>query len=532
MSYRYEETANGTDLVIDGWEKGISDSPYAVQPNSAIQTAGQTGMTELSYGNITGVPGEFSVNFPLAASTRSGGVAFGVPQYKASNISGATVGSYYMLDSKSQIFQSNFSAGVITWTHKGDLDNPAISVTNAGGLVYFQGYLISFWLNKIFYSSDNGVTNTDWTATVDPTAQISSTNHFAIASQFNPSTMYFCNGSRVGTLIVNAGQTFDPTNAATYTFQARAVAVPSYDFTTCLAEINDLVMIGGGLNRVYMWDANNLNGSGVTSVVSNTLFLGDRYVQRIVVMNTNAYIFTGQPVLASSRGYIYVSNGSQIDVFKKMPDNLTQLGGTVSDIQAPFWQFGDAMYHRNKLYFGAVAISNVTGAIITGTGGVWCIDINSGALYRSGLMTAGESVLATIINPLDTYPAGTSTLGLSYWVGSSGSMNNTNNTMTTAARVITDKVPVGIFNSKKTFGQLELKLAVALASGETIDVTAITDVSPSGVSVGQMTSVDGMSRVFTPLSFQNSQWMQIKCVLNPTNTNPTYVRLREIRARE
>lgn len=526
MSYRFE----GEDIVIDGWERGISDSPYAISTPSALGPVTQTGTVDLSYGDISGIPGEFSVQFPIVGSTivTSGGSAMGVPVHKATQIdagNGGTVTKYFLLDDKGQIFSSGLSGNLVTWTYKGHVGNISPAVVGNSGLVYWQGYLFTLRADKIYYSNDDGVTNTDWTGTVG--SLVSGSTHYAISSQFSDS-MYFCNDSAVGALILNQGQTFDPTNPATYVFQLKQVRIPSYDMATCLAEINGQVLIGGALNRIYPWDALNLGGSGVTSLVGFPLFLGDRYVQRVVVMNTNAYIFTGHPVIPTGRGNIYISNGSQIDLFKKMPDNLTSISGASSDIQEPYWQFGDAMFHRNKLMFGAIAINNRSGSTITNTGGVWAIDVNSLALYRANKMTAGTGALATLINPLDT---GTTIPGLGYFVGSSGVMNNASTALSTSAIMISDKIPVGTFLRKKTYEQIELKTAIALASGESIDVSVITDLDPTGLSVGSMTSTDGMSVVFTPLAFQAIQWFQIQLTLNPTDTNPTYVRLREVRIR-
>lgn len=534
MAYRFE----GDELVIDGWERGISDGPYSIFSPSALGPINQTGMVDLSYGNILGIPGEFSVQFPLRASTvnTSGGSALGRPIHHAAQIGTAEAGLvdlYYMLDTKGQIFTSDGTnaGGVMTWLYKGHVGSTSPSNDGNAGLVYWQGYLFTFRDTKIYYSSNDGATNNDWTGTVG--SLTSTSTHYAISSQVSDS-MYFCNGSSVGALILTPGTTFDPTNSSTYSYSQTQVRIPSYDAATCLAELNGQVLIGGSLNRVYPWDANNLSGTGVTSLVGLPLFLGDYYVQRIVVSNTNAYIFAGGYFIPQGRGNIYITNGSQIDIYKKMPDNIASISGTNSQIQFPYWEFGDAIFYKNQLIFGAQAIDNITGnTIIGGTAGVWAIDLTSDALYRMNLPTSGESALVTF---LSSWVSGTNP-GLAYFVGTDGVMNNTTVTLSTSARLISDKIPVGTKLVPKVFNQLELKCAVALVAGESIDVVVITDQDPSGHTVGSMTSTDGISKVFTPLSLssttslQGIQWLQVKCNLNPTNTNPTFVRLREIRLR-
>ena len=48
MSYRQEKTSNGTDIVIDGWNAGITDNPYE-------------GIYDMRNCDATTIPGEVSV---------------------------------------------------------------------------------------------------------------------------------------------------------------------------------------------------------------------------------------------------------------------------------------------------------------------------------------------------------------------------------------------------------------------------------------------------------------------------------------
>lgn len=547
MSYRLEQNpfTGKEELVLDGWERGISSSPYSIFSPSALGPINQTGMVDLSYGNIVGIPGEFSVNFPLAVSTiagsppKSGGqiIQFAT---EIDNNSGGAVTKYYALDSFGQVFSTDgtYTGTAITWTYQGHVGSNSVSIVGNSGIVFWQGYLLIFRGNAAYYSNDGGVTNNDWTGVVGA-LQGSGSTLYAISSKVSD-RVYFCNGNGVGAIILTPGQSFNPASATTFTFYGgtnnNMVNIPAYDMATCLAEINGQILIGGALNRVYPWDAANLAGTGVTSLVGLPLFIGDRYVQRIVVVNTNAYIFAGHPVIPTGRGYIYIYNGSTIDVFMKMPDNFTTIAGASSTSSTPYWQFGDAMWHRNQIIFGAVAIGNISGSAISDTGGVWAIDIASQALYRTAF-AATNSDLITGLTPNDT---GTTIQGQGFLTGSSiGAFYNNSSTMSASrtARAISDKIPVGTKFFPKTYEQLEVKTAVALAANESIAITVFSDQDPSGISIGTMTSSDGLSRVFSPLTLfsgtgpQGLQWLQVQAVLTPTNTNPTFVRLREIRLR-
>lgn len=613
MAYRIDP--NG-DLVIDGWERGISEGPYSIFSPSALGPINQTGIVDLSYVNITGIPGEVSVQMPLIAVNKpvqsftltgslSGGATSATLVSPWTNPSNSTVratfsngnarsvvvtnGSAnitwsgglsssatnimtiqwvftgpiqfttdytafdYVLDLSGRVWTTDetSSANVTTWTARNSVGYLSSSNTagttsttfsNNGGCVWWQGYLFVMYLGSIYYSHDNGDTFTDWTGTV---GSIVNGNNYAVSSKTSNS-MYFCNGSGIGGLYLVAGTTFNPANTSTFTYnfgnRSNAVTIPNYDTATCLAELNGSILIGGLLNRVYPWDAQNFQNTGVTNATGLPLFIGDKGITRIVVVNSNAYIFPGIPTSAGTlvpagRGYIYITNGSTVDVFKKMPDNFVTIGGTNSNISNPYWSFGDAIWHRNQLLFGAQAVDNATNSTITDTAGIWSIDIASGALYRVNTIISGDKLVTGLL-PFSITNGNITTPGLGYFAAdNNGGFNNSSATPTTSGRVISDKIPTGTKFESKNFEQIELKLAAALVAGESIDVVIVTDLDPTGHTIGSMTSSDGMSKVFTPLNLSSSntdqglQWLQVKCTLNPTATNPTFVRLREIRIR-
>lgn len=507
--YRYEKNdSGGTDLIFDGWEKGLGDSPYL-------------GMTDISYGNISNVPGEVSVNFPLTTTTVSGGT-MDKPLHKAvSYVEGTgTVDTYFILDANGQVFSTSDGT---TWTYKGTVGSGGVYVEGQSGLTYWKGYLLIFWGTKVYYTTD-GTAPTDWTTAATLGSLVTGVTHYAIPAQDD--AVYFCNGAAVGSILQNAGSTFNPATASTYTFNRTALNLPSYDMAASLAELNNMLLVGGSLNKIYPWDR-------LSPTFNQPLFTAERFIYRMVTMNTNTFIFTGHPVIPTGRGNVYITNGSQIDLFKKIPDAFVTIGGTATNLQEPYWRFGDAMFHRNKLWFGAAAFGNKSGTVITDTGGVWCIDITTKTISRANSLSAGNTVIASVILPNDI---GTTIAGLGYiaggsannTIGSGGFMNRSTTTLATAARVITDKVPVGTKLLPTTFEQIEVKLYTALVTGETLALVALTDAGST--TVGTMTVTDGLSVVF-PATFQTSQWLQMQATLTPTDTSPTYIRLREIRLR-
>lgn len=492
MAFRLE----GTDIVIDGWEQGIAASPYK-------------GLAEVSYGQVLNYPGEMSVMNPLADAPVTG-ATLDLPVHKATKInSSGTVTKYFMLDAYGQTYHAD--ADALTWAY-GSSVGSAVSVVGNSGMAQWKGYTIVFRASSSYYSSSSSLASfTSWES-------VSNNAHNTFVD--TEDVLYFCNGTSVGSVIQNPGKTFDPADSTTYTFNANAFQLPQGMMSTSLEQLGSNLLIGTTSNKVIPWDRISAN----VSSTNQPLFLGENYAYRMVTANTNTYIFPGHPVLQGGRGYIYVTNGSQVSIFAKMPDSFNDTQGTYTP--EPYWTFGDAMYHRNKLFFGAKSAS--------GTGGVWMLDLQTGVITRANLFSINSSTLVTVINSIYSGTGAVPPDGYGYWCGGGTQagtckMNYTTATMSTSAVVITDKIPVGTFLKKKTFNQVEVKLAKALVSGETVTLEYISDLGTG--TIGTFTSADGgVGKVF-PVNFQTGQWLQLKATLTPTNTNPTYVRLKELRLR-
>lgn len=106
MAYRFEQTPTGTDIVIDGWEVGVSNSPYqTIVPTNMVSN----GVSDMRNVDIISVPGEASVGFATQAMT--------------SNLALSNV-----------TFTVNPLTGVFTWAGGTALpSNTAITVSNSGG---------------------------------------------------------------------------------------------------------------------------------------------------------------------------------------------------------------------------------------------------------------------------------------------------------------------------------------------------------------------------------------------------------------
>lgn len=514
MSWRFlkEEASGDYAIVIDGWEKGIGTDPYS-------------GLQRLSQVNLS-VPGEVSVGYNLSNATITSGT-LGVPIAKATQFSSGVATFYYMLTSasgaESLVFKSSSGAVTSTWASLPTSNTNTGGTVSNQGLAFWKGYLFKFRNASIDYLANGaGTWVSGWNpadgSTTASAVIAGSTSHFALIG--TDDVLYFCNGRGVGSIIEVAGATFDPTNTATYTFAAQpttsanALNIPVTDIAVSLAEQGTNLLVGGTLNIIYPWDR-------ISPTFNYPIYIGDNYINKMVTVNTNVYIFPGQPVAGTGRGRVFVTNGSQADEFFKIPDYLGQ-------VNTPYFTFTDAVYHRNNLLWGMVVGDNATGAAVTNPSlQIWAYDLESNAL-RS-VSTASTSTPRLLVPGL----GGGTIPGFAYIVAeSSGSSNNVieysaSTSGIGSSAVFSDKIPVGTFYQKRTFTQLEFKLRNPLQNGESLILSYTSDKDSNTIktfnTVGMMSGV-------TPVNFQGVQWLTVEATLIG-NSASGGVPLREIRIR-
>jgi len=597
MSYQYQKNGitGKSEIVINGFEKGIADSPYqgiadirnfniTTSPNQAnvefamagvtlpptgftgtaftansgtdiLTTASTTGfyngmaltiVTTSGAGGLTNgrtyyvgdiTPTTFKlydtlnisllVDITVNISGTFTVYTFGNPSDSVSSTSNTFDGSStmnykdtYILDSNGlcwnlSSYHVNGVGGTVsknTLQFLGNLLHSSSAVYSPKGIVVFKGYLFVFMDSKIDYARINFDSSNPTTLWVYAWKNITTTitGHRAIAAVDN--TLYFCNDSAVGSVLINAGSSFDPTNAATYTYNTSALALPSFDKATCLAQLGVTLLVGGMINNIYPWDR-------VSTSFSYPLVVAESYIKCIVSTNSTAYIFAG------NRGRIYITNGANIDLFKKFPDSI-------SDTTNPYYQWGWAIYLKNQLFFSLSATTNDSGTTLSKYAGVWAYDLNSGALRLSNSLSYGTyaGTVPVIVPMGNVFPTGEGIYA--GWINSTGGIDYTSANPYTnyEARIDTDIIPVGSFYGQKNFTSIEFKLSKPMVSGESIKVSWRSDLTSSFTLLGTTTTAV-LSDVYVP-NFKNLQWLQLRIESSSTATNPTYVPLLEVRIRE
>lgn len=589
MSYRLEQNnLTGEDeLVIDGFENGISDSPYQ-------------GIIDMRNANIISVPGEAAVGFkttaqtlPSATGTFTADVANNVIVPTTNNLqvyhavtftttntlpaglstntvywiaSGVTVNDWKVYSKanpsvSSLVTISSTGTGVHTYTTV-DMNEPryiepqtgtflidtsgrvwfsvssvwsfagntTLTNANGNGILAYKGYILVFRNSQIDYLNNYGTTDYTWVyGWVPSSGATGSTSgilrtligannpHQPVISQTDK-TIYFPDGDYIDTLIEKAGQTFTPTNTATYTYSSGALILPPNEVSQCNAILGTNLLIGSGTdNLVYSWDR--------TSSGYLPIYIAEKGVFNILTINTNAYLFAG------FRGRIYITNGSQAQLWKKVPDHIS---GTIE----PYFTWKGAATGRNQIYFGVKATANAdTTTVLAKYGGVWAIDVDTRAIREVNKLSYGTyNGYASAIYASNTTGAGFAlTIGWNSGASTYGVDVSSSNVYTSGeTEIVSDIIPVGSSIRPKTFQQIEYKLSRPLVSGESVALSAGSNIndyfSSTWSTIGTDSTVGNLSYAF-PFPTENQQWLIIRTILTGTNTSPSFVRLRELRLR-
>lgn len=584
MAYHLE----GEEIVIDGWENGISENPYK-------------GINDMRGVNIISIPGEASVSFAqtnktfpsvsanvtdssdanetLTITVTAGTLVSGqaVTFAGASLPTGVVAGtSYWVLKidattiklydeptlTRQHLIGSNGGTGTMTsinmaeivcfernigvaldingraWWAKniGDtyafLGNSPFSTT-IGGIVYYKGYLFLFLGTRIDYLVFTG-------GTYDPSAALTWVNEWDPATGaanagvnmfrgLSPrdallgqdDIIYITDGAFIDSLFEKSGQTFAPNNTATYTWNGKnsvtsiptyALKLPSYDTATCLEELGKTLMIGGSYNYIYPWDRSS-------TTFTYPIKIADNYVYRMLTVNTNTYIFAGR------RGRIYVTNSVQANLFVKVPDQIIGI--------EPIFTWKNCCYNKNQIYFGFTAKKNDQ-TDTTAYVGLWAVDVTTNALRVVNIQSTALGTVTAIY----AYNSTVSGFGLATaWTDYSTNPDTYGIDLATeipyttyTSYIETDVIPVGQYLKKRTFQNIEFKLSQALVSGEGIKISFRTSRTGSYTLLGETTTA-GLFSDYYLMPTDLNEWLQFKIEMKSTATNPSYVRLYELRLR-
>ncbi len=351
---------------------------------------------------------------------------------------------------------------------------------------------------------------------------------FQIASTIGGSAISLSGGS--GTQYFNTYKPSHSSGNTTYLFNAQALSLPNNAIAQSLCEIGVQIVVGTQTNIVYFWDE-------ISPLANNFIPLPENNAKYMINVNNMAYIFAG------NKGNLYLTNGSTASAVISVPDYCAGVPGTPTSYIEPYFSWGGAAYIRGRVYF---SIQDQTANKTGNCGGIWSFvptqnffagqDVGLALRLEAQNSYGNYNGVATVILNSQNQAA----IGPQYWAGWYSSISSPTYGIDVSSAtpfgggsiVETDLLETGTFLSKRTFKQIEYKLAAPLAANESVSMKYRLNGTDAWTSCGAV-----VSETATPLSgyfvanFQNTQWLQLQATLISTNSNPSFVRLSEIRIR-
>jgi hypothetical protein len=433
---------------------------------------------------------------------------------------------YYIIDSAGRVW-----GGSRGWVFTGNITR---ANANGNGLFYYQsstgvGYLFALRNKRIDYTPTATIAWVyGWNYTTGGSgadAFNSGTGqaniHYAYYLGQN-NTVYICDSNYINSLAEVITKVFLPTDTTTYTYTNQALTLPFIEIAQCITELGGSILIGCTQNKVYPWNRSASNYSLPILIADNfglvSMASAQPNIPKMITVNTNVYIFMG------NRGRIYITNGTQAQLYKKVPDHIS---GTVE----PYYTWGAVGFNKNQLYFGVLATTN-GGSTNANYGGLWAIDMDSKAMRLVNQLSYGSYAgYCTVFIPLTNNATGSG-----FYAGwDSGSstygIDSTSTPYTNyQSRIDTDNIPIGLFGDARTSAEVEWKLATPLVSGEGIKISYRVKLSDSFTLIWENTTVGSFSDV-NDVNWENAQWVQFRIETKSTASSPSYVRLTELRLR-
>lgn len=467
-------------------------------------------------------------------------------------------GTVYAVDSNNYVWMNTSPGGSFGWTL---IKGNTLTQGNGNGIAVWQDYLFVFRSRSIdVFGALSNLGTAAWSNSWQSLNASTSYDgrHKTLVGSDN--VLYWtdfdnaASGSQrlgyIGSLRLAGASAFAPGTGATFTYNNNTLDFPSDEEPVGLAELNTYLVIAnnysgvnsrGNWSKLYYWDR-------VSASYFNPLIIPESPVYEIINSNNLIYIFCG------GRGRIYKSNLSSLAVAVKIPDQLysptsTSVGyeglplsgngsQSGSGSTTPFTFGYQARTTRRKIFFvaniyGATALFSfdvetnilqieakpINGYSTTSTSGV--------ELFAVETLSAGASsgFKGTEIIWFGSYFTGTFTYTIEKWDVFSN--NDTGNYTTYNGYLISDLIPTGFSNNKKTFSQLEYKLDRKMISASGLKIYYRTAIGESWtlLSTEDHSTYGAVASRVIDFPLGDTEWVQIKVELNRNTV------LRELRIR-
>lgn len=428
--------------------------------------------------------------------------------------------SYYMVDSLGQVWSNAKFTASKYWTYTGNFGG-----TNGGqtgrGLGYYQGSDGTGWIfvfrdAAIDYMpttgsppsgaqfvwlygwkpSDGSITNANGSCGLKtPANPVPVNSHETFVAPDN--RFYFCDANYIGrwyqTAVPATGghPAFDPRDTTSYTYDESPL-LPFTDTCNCLAYLGSNLLIGGIKSIVYPWDRSSSNAG-------QPILIAESVVSKMLTVNTNTFILVG------NRGRVYVTNGSNAGLYKKIPDHIS---GTIE----PYFTWGGIGSTKNQLYISALATTNALSQT-NNYGGLWAIDMDTKAIRLTNKLSyASYAGSVTAMIPIIAPPGTANPGGTGIYMGWSTGAVAGSGDRTVSTGVLNSSTTVTSSTIAFTAGDLGCTIAgtgiptgtviSSVSSATTAIMSQTATASASGVSI-TITSgfgIDGTANPSTGVS--------------------------------
>lgn len=228
---------------------------------------------------------------------------------------------YMSYDAQNDILYGGSATGQLlsrtsggTWD---DVNDNGIALSQAdecNGIAFWKDHIIYAETTKLHvFDIANPFWNEDWQTFAEGTRNLIDLPHFMHIGQDD--VVYMCDGKYIASLQEQSGQTFDPTNSGTYTFNAQALDLPDGYVANSLDEYGQYLIIGtyysevlnrGNRADTFPWDRTSASFNIPIQATGNGVLLSK---------NHNNRLFT---IIDRTNGRITSTNLSSYEVLKEI----------------------------------------------------------------------------------------------------------------------------------------------------------------------------------------------------------------------
>lgn len=311
----------------------------------------------------------------------------------------------------------------------------------------------------------------------------------------------------------------------TFDFTNQRLGLPTFEIAQCMTEVGNNILIGCLGNTIYPWNQQD-------PTPSSLIFLPESNVVSILTVNQMAYI------LAGNKGNVYITDGSVASLVTTVPDYASGVPGNPLSYIEPYFIWGTTMYLRGRIYF---SIFDQTATKAGNCGGIWSfvptqnfyigqdvgIQLHLENQNSYGTYNGAATVLIPKVNQQAIAPQ-----YFSGWYSSLSSptygIDATGTAPGTPTILEIDIIPTGTMLDKKSFSQIEFKLATPLLTADSVTFNYRKNLTSVWTSCGTVQLQNDKLSGYVNANFEKTQWLQLQVLLN---SGGDFIRLTEIRIR-